>query len=72
MQAELWQKKIDAAEGKPFEGKVPTKEDILYADRTSFFEIYERAFNGELDAMKICREFCKKEADYWSQRYWSK
>lgn len=69
MQAELWRKKIAAAEGKPFEGEVPTKEDILYADRTSFFEIYEKAFNGNLDAMKTCLEFCEKEAKYWGE-YW--
>ena len=67
-QADLWQKKIDAAEGKPIEGNVPTKEEILNADRTSFFEIYERAFNRDLEAMKTCLDFCKKEADYWSKR----
>ena len=72
MQAELWQKKIAAkkaeVEGKPFEDKIPSKEEILNADRTSFFEIYERAFAGDLEAMETWYEFCKKEAAYWSSR----
>ena len=68
-QAAYWRKKIADAEGKPFEEEnVPTDEEILKSDRLMFFNIYKRAFDGDLEAMKICLDFCDKEAAYWKKR----
>lgn len=68
-QAAYWRKKIADAEGKSFEEEdIPTDEEILQSDRLKFFDIYKRAFDGDLDAMKICLEFCEKEQAYWLNR----
>ncbi len=67
-QATYWRKKIAEKEGKPFEGNTPTDDDILNSLRLTFFSIYKRAFEGDLDAMKLCLDFCEKEAEYWSNR----
>lgn len=67
-QANYWRKKIAEKEGKPFEDDAPTDEEILESSRLTFFNIYKRAFEGDLEAMKICLEFCEKEAEYWNSR----
>ena len=46
----------------------PTDEEILKSVRLEAFNMYKRAFEGDLDAMKICLEFCEEETDYWAQR----
>lgn len=67
-QATYWKKKIAEKEGKSFEGDAPTDDDILKYNRLKFFTVYKKAFEGDLEAMKICLEFCEKEAEYWSNR----
>lgn len=67
-QAAYWRKKIADAEGKPFDGEAPSDSDILTSDRMKFFDIYRRALSGDLDAMKLCLDFCEEEAAYWSKR----
>lgn len=67
-QAIYWRKKIAEKEGKPFEGDAPTEDDILKYNRLTFFNIYTRAFAGDLEAMKLCLEFCEEEAEYWKSR----
>ena len=67
-QAAYWRKKISEAEGKPFDGEAPTTEEILDSDRLRFFNIYKHAFEGDLEAMKICLEFCEEEEKYWKSR----
>ena len=67
-QATYWRKKIAEAEGKPFEDDAPTDDEILKSDRLKFFDVYKRAFAGDLDAMKTCLEFCAEEAAYWNKR----
>ena len=68
LQKAYWQKKIDEAEGKTSDGAAPIVEEILDSARLRFFEIYKRAFNGDLEAMKICLEFCDEELNYWNNR----
>lgn len=68
LQKAYWQKKINEAEGTPFDDDAPTVEEILDSDRMRFFEIYERAFKGDPKAMKICLEFCNEEVEYWNNR----
>lgn len=60
-QANYWRKKIA---GKNSDAD----EEILKSERLTFFNIYKRAFEGDLDAMKICLEFCEKETAYWKKR----
>lgn len=67
-QAIYWRKKIAEVEGKPFEGDAPTDEEILQSQRLNFFNVYKRAFDGDLDAMKTCAEFCEEEENYWRKR----
>lgn len=67
-QVAYWRKRINEAEGKPFDSEAPTTEEILDSYRLSFFNIYKRAFEGDLEAMKICREFCEEEEKYWKSR----
>ena len=67
-QANYWRKKIAEKEGKPFEDDAPTDDEILESSRLTFFNIYKRAFEGDLEAMKICLDFCEKEAEYWNSR----
>ena len=67
-QAAYWRKKIADAEGKPFDGEAPSDSDILTSDRMKFFDIYRRALSGDLDAMKLCLDFCEEEAAYWGKR----
>ena len=66
-QAAYWAKKIAEAEGKPFDGDAPDDKEILESPRLTFYNIYKRAFEGDLDAMKICKEFCEQEAAYWEK-----
>ena len=68
-QAAYWRKKIAKAEGKSFEEDAFTDDKILKSNRLIFFNIYKRALNGDLDAMKACLEFCEEEASYWHNRY---
>ena len=67
-QAAYWRKRINEAEGKPFDSEAPTTEEILASDRLRFFNIYKQAFNGDLEAMRTCLEFCREEIAYWSNR----
>ena len=67
-QAIYWRKKIAEVEGKSFDEDAPTDEEILQAECMKFFAVYRRAFNGELDAMKTCLEFCEEEKKYWDER----
>lgn len=67
-QAAYWQKKIAEAQEIPFEGEAPTEEEILKSSHLKFFTVYKRAFEGDLDAMKICLEFCEEEVEYWRKR----
>ena len=57
-QAAYWRKKIAG------ETSVADDEEILKSDSLNFFTVYKRAFEGDLDAMKICLEFCEEEAIY--------
>ena len=68
-QAAYWRKKIAKAEGKSFEEDAFTDDKILKSNRLIFFNIYKRALNGDLDAMKACLEFCEEEASYWNNRF---
>lgn len=67
-QAAYWRKKIAEAEEKPCEDDAPSDDEILKSDRLRFFAVYKRAFEGDLDAMKTCLEFCAEEAAYWNKR----
>ena len=67
-QANYWRKKIAEAEGQPFEGNAPTDKEILESSRLIFFNIYTQAFAGDPKSMKLCLEFCEKEAEYWKNR----
>lgn len=67
-QAAYWRKKIAEAEGKPFTEDAPTDDEILKSARLEFFNVYKRAFEGDLDAMKTCLEFCEEETAYWARR----
>lgn len=64
-QAAYWRKRINEAEGKLFDSEAPTSEEILDSDRLRFFNIYKKAFNGDIESMKICLEFCNEEIKYW-------
>lgn len=67
-QATYWRKKIAEAEGKPFDGDAPSDSDILTSDRMKFIDVYRRALSGDVDAMKLCLDFCAEEAAYWGKR----
>lgn len=68
-QAAYWRKKIADAEGKPFDGEAPSDEAIFrYSERMRFIDIYRRALSGDVDAMKLCLDFCEEEAAYWGKR----
>lgn len=67
-QAAYWRKRKAEIEGKPFDSDAPTIEEILDSERLRFFNIYKRAFNGDLEAIKICLEFCEEEKKYWESR----
>lgn len=67
-QAAYWQKKIAEAEGKTFDGNAPTDKEISDSKRLRFFNVYKRAFDGNLDDMKTCLEFCREEIALWSNR----
>lgn len=68
-QAAYWRKKIADAESKPFDGDAPSDEAIFrYSERMKFIDIYRRALSGDLDAMKLCLDFCEEEAAYWDKR----
>ena len=68
-QAVYWRKKISEAEGKPFdEDDAPDDKEILESNRLIFFNMYKRAFAGDIDAMKTCAEFCEEEKNYWRNR----
>ena len=67
-QAAYWRKKIAEAEGKPFDGEAPTDKEIFYSDRMKFIDIYRRALSGDVEAMKLCLDFCEEEAAYWGKR----
>ena len=67
-QKAYWQKRINEAEGKTYNDDAPTTEEILDSDRMRFFDVYERAFKGDLEAMKTCLELCKEEMTYWGNR----
>ena len=68
IQAAYWRKRKAEIEGKPFDSDAPTIEEILDSERLRFFNIYKRAFNGDLEAIKICLEFCEEEVNYWNSR----
>ena len=61
-QAEYWRKKIAAKTSSADD------DEILKSDRLRVFDVYKRAFAGDVDAMKICLEFCEEESAYWSKR----
>ena len=61
-QAAYWRKKISG------ETSAADDEEILKSGRLTFFNVYKRAFEGDLDAMKICLEFCEEELAYWNKR----
>ena len=61
-QAAYWRKKIAG------ETSAADDEKILNSGRLTFFNVYKRAFEGDLDAMKICLEFCEEELAYWNKR----
>lgn len=65
-QVAYWRKRKAEVEGKTFDSNAPTIEEILDSDRLRFFNIYKRAFNGDLEAIKICLEFCEEELNYWN------
>ncbi|MBQ7453747.1 MAG: hypothetical protein IJS69_01640 [Selenomonadaceae bacterium] len=67
-QASWWRKKIAEAEGKTFDGEAPTDEEMLSSDRLRFFAVYKRALDGDVDAMKLCLDFCEEEFNYWKNR----
>lgn len=67
-QAAWWRKKIADAEGKPFDGEAPSDSEIFLSDRMKFIDIYRRALSGDVDAMKLCLDFCEEEAAYWGKR----
>lgn len=54
--------------GKTSDSAAPSIEEILDSDRLRFFNIYKRAFNGDLEAMKICLEFCEEKVNYRNNR----
>ena len=58
-QATYWRKKI-AGEN--------VDDGIKTSERLRFFTEYEKAFAGDVDAMKTCLEFCEEEATYWGKR----
>ena len=59
-QATYWRKKIA--------GEDADDEEILKSERLSFYTVYKRAFEGDVDAMKTCLDFCEQEAAYWNKR----
>lgn len=61
-QAAYWRKKIA--------GEISDADDkeIKTSERLKFFSVYDKAFAGDLDAMKTCLEFCEEEAAYWGKR----
>lgn len=67
-QAAYWRKKIADAEGKTFDGEAPSDSEIFLSERMKFIDIYRRALSGDVDAMKLCLDFCEEEAAYWDKR----
>ena len=59
-QATYWRKRIA--------GEDVDDKEIKTSERLKFFSVYEKAFAGDVDAMKTCLEFCEEEATYWSKR----
>ena len=59
-QATYWRKKIASEDADD--------EEILKSERLSFYTVYKRAFEGDVDAMKTCLDFCEKELAYWNKR----
>ena len=59
-QATYWRKKIA--------GEDADDEEILKSERLSFYTVYKKAFEGDVDAMKTCLDFCEQEAAYWNKR----
>lgn len=67
-QAKWWRKKIAEAEGKNFEGEVIDDEIIFKSNIMKAFNIYKKALEGDIEAMKTCLDFCEKESAYWDKR----
>lgn len=67
-EAKWWRKKIAEAEGKNFEGEVFDDERIFNTNSMKAFNIYKKALEGDIEAMKTCLEFCEKESAYWDKR----
>ena len=67
-QAKWWRKKIAEAEGKNFEGENISDEMIFNTNSMKAFNIYKKALEGDIEAMKSCLEFCEKESAYWKKR----
>lgn len=67
-EAKWWRKKIAEAEGKNFEGEVFGDEMIFNTNSMKAFNIYKKALEGDIEAMKTCLEFCEKESAYWDKR----
>ena len=61
-QATYWRKKIAG------ETSDADDEEILKSERLSFYTVYKKAFEGDVDAMKTCLDFCEQEAAYWNKR----
>ena len=68
-QAAYWRKKIAESEGKFFEEETLTDKELLESPRMIFFNVYKRALDGNLDAMRTCLELCEEEASYWHNRF---
>ena len=68
-QAAYWRKKITEAEGKSFEEEAITDKELFESPRMTFFNVYKRALDGDLDAIRTCLEFCEEEASYWNNRF---
>ena len=68
-EAQWWRKKIAEAEGKNFEGEVFDDEMIFNTNSMKAFNIYKKALEGDIEAMKTCLEFCEKESAYWNKRF---
>lgn len=67
-EAKWWRKKIAEAEGKNFEGEDISDEMIFNTNSMQAFNIYKKALEGDIEAMKTCLEFCEKESAYWKKR----
>lgn len=67
-EAKWWRKKIAEAEGKNFEGEVLDDETIFDTNSMKAFNVYKKALEGDIEAMKTCLDFCEKESAYWKKR----